>query len=171
MPEPDDDPEEGLRGTVLTALATSALTAFALLALVGAVVLVFSQRDTGIRGRAAAPPSESASVQPTPDNGSASSASGQATPRGVKVVVLNATGRTGAAARFQKQLEARGWPVAAIGNFNGTVPASTVYYPRGQQAAAETLDAQFPQVSRVRPAFTGISTTRLTVILSNNTGQ
>jgi hypothetical protein len=84
------------------------------------------------------------------------------------VVVLNQTTVTGLAAQFQEELEAGGWTVSGIDDFRGNVPATTVYFPPGLRAAAKALMAQFPQVGRIRPAFPGISTTQLTVILSKD---
>jgi hypothetical protein len=163
-------------GAVLTALASSGLAVVAVLVLVGVLFLVFGERsdqagltaqpdgpaDPGLIPRPAdsASPSPSRSPSDIPTNGAV------ATPADVEVVVLNATGRKGLAARFAERLTASGWKVAAVGNFRGNVPATTVYYPTGKQQAAEALDAQFEGVDRIRPAFSGISQTRLTVILT-----
>jgi hypothetical protein len=165
----DVNGHEGSRpaATALTAAAASALAALAVLALVGVLVLVFGQRaapgslaganqfpaDPGLSPRAATPDS--------PDGA-------KAVPADTKVVVLNSTSRSGLAARFQKALRAKGWNVVSVGNFSGNIAATTVYYPPGQQGAAEALDAQFAEVDRVRPAFSGISQTRLTVILTRD---
>jgi LytR cell envelope-related transcriptional attenuator len=169
--------------TVLTAAAASALAALAVLALVGVLVLVFGQRagpgslastrvtqlpaDPGLSPRPATPSSGSGSTG-SGMTGSGTSAPETTVPAGVKVVVLNATSRRGLAARFQRLLRARGWAAVSVGNFSGGIPVTTVYYPPGQQAAAEALAAQFDDVERVRPAFSGISQTRLTVILTRD---
>ncbi len=181
MSDPNDDDQERLTGRVLTALAASALAVLAVLALVGVLVLVFGQRsgsgtetsarvtetpaDPGLTPRPATPSPGSQ----TPRSTTGPAATGTAavpTPSDNKVVVLNSTSRQGLAARFQQTLEAKGWDVVAVGNFRGSIPTTTVYYPLGQQAAAEALEAQFTEVDRVRPAFSGISQTRLTVILA-----
>ena len=83
-------------------------------------------------------------------------------------MVLNQTGISGLAAQFQEDLEAGGWTVAGIDDFVGNVPATTVYFPPNMQAVARALMAQFPQIGRIRPAFSGISTTQLTVILGKD---
>jgi hypothetical protein len=170
----DDDNDERTSGAVLTALASSGLAVVAVLVLVGVLFLVFGDR-ADIAGVTAKPdgPADPGLIPRPADSGSASptaSAPGNGTtptPSDVAVVVLNATDRKGLAARFADQLKAAGWKVAAVGNFRGNVPATTVYYPSGEQEAAQALDAQFAGVDRVRPAFSGISQTRLTVILTS----
>ncbi|MGQ0631175.1 MAG: LytR C-terminal domain-containing protein [Sporichthyaceae bacterium] len=82
------------------------------------------------------------------------------------VVILNQTGRGGLAADFQSALRKSGWKVPAVGDWVGTVPATTVYYPAGMEAAAKALMVEFSQVGRIRPAFAGIPDDRLTVILA-----
>jgi LytR cell envelope-related transcriptional attenuator len=159
-------------GTVLTAIATSALAAVSVLLLVGVLVLVFGQRSGGLPTDVVADPGltpRAAGQEATPATDAASAGS-VAVPADSKVVVLNATSRKGLAGRFQQALAAKGWNVVAIGNFRGNVPATTVYYPEGQRAAAEALEAQFAEVNRIRPAFSGISQTRLTVILTGDGG-
>jgi hypothetical protein len=83
----------------------------------------------------------------------------------VEVVVLNETKRRNLAAVFRDVLADAGWQVGATGNFRGNVPATTVYYPPGLKAEAEALEEAFGQVNRIRPAFPGIPTDKLTVIL------
>ncbi|TNM40554.1 LytR family transcriptional regulator, partial [Nocardioides albidus] len=63
--------------------------------------------------------------------------------------------------------EAAGWKVAAADNWYGTVPATTVYYPKGKKAAGEQLALDLG-VARVQPADTDsdMSDTNLTVILT-----
>jgi len=173
MSDPNLDEPEGPAATVLTAAAASALAALAVLALVGVLVLVFGQR-AGSGGPASAqvtqrPADPSRSPRPaTPGSPSSARVSETAPPAGTKVVVLNATSRRGLASRFQQSLQAKGWTVVSVGNFRGNIPANTVYYPQGQRGAAEALDAQFAEVDRIRPAFSGISQTRLTVILARD---
>ncbi len=86
----------------------------------------------------------------------------------VGVVVLNQTSRSGLAASVAARLRAQGWTVIAVGNFRGVVPATTVYYPAGQQAAALSVAAHLPTPPRVRPRFGNLSTARLTVVVTTN---
>ncbi|RKS68489.1 LytR cell envelope-related transcriptional attenuator [Motilibacter peucedani] len=82
------------------------------------------------------------------------------------VVVLNQSGQAGLAGRTASALRATGWTVSSVGNFHGSVPSTTVYYPDGALAAAQALAAELPGPDRVRPVFSGISATKLTVILA-----
>jgi hypothetical protein len=86
----------------------------------------------------------------------------------LEVVVLNATSRKGLAGTVAQRLRAKGWTVAVIGNFRGNVPATTVYYPPGAQADAEAAAAGLPTEPRVRPRFGNLSTSRLTVVVTDN---
>jgi hypothetical protein len=84
------------------------------------------------------------------------------------VVVLNQTRRPGLAATVAEALRADGWNVASTGNFGGTVPETTVYFPAGGEPAATELAARLPVTPRVRPVFPAIDAERLTVIITDN---
>lgn len=81
------------------------------------------------------------------------------------VGILNQTSINGLAAGAKERLEAGGWEVPSTGDFTGTVPETTVYYPDGMKAAAEALSAQFPEIGRIQPSFDGLNQSRLVVIL------
>lgn len=83
------------------------------------------------------------------------------------VVVLNQTTTVGLAAKVATRLRGAGWVVPAIGNYRGAVPGTTVFYPAGAQAAAQSL-AKALGVTRTAPAPAGMSTSRLTVVLTSN---
>jgi len=85
----------------------------------------------------------------------------------VEVVVLNQTSRAGLAGEVATRLRGEGWTVPAVGNFRGVVPATTVYYPPGQEAAAQTAAEGLPTAPRIRPRFGNLSTTRLTVVVTD----
>jgi hypothetical protein len=86
----------------------------------------------------------------------------------LEVVVLNQTGRGGLAATVAEQLRTKGWTVAHTGNFRGQVPATTVYYPPGAKAAARAAATGLPVEPRVLPRFGNLSTTRLTVVVTDS---
>ena len=86
--------------------------------------------------------------------------------RAVEVVVLNQTPVRGLAASAADQLRRRGWQVPSVGNFRGSVSATTVYYPRGRRAAALAAAADLPGPDRVRERFGNLPPTRLTVVLA-----
>jgi hypothetical protein len=89
-------------------------------------------------------------------------------PRDVEVVVLNQTHRSGLAGSVADVLRGKGWTVPAVGNFRGTVPATTVYYPAGAEAAAQAAAESLPTATRVRPTFGNLSTSRLTVVVTDS---
>jgi hypothetical protein len=86
----------------------------------------------------------------------------------LEVVVLNQTTRSGLAASVAEQLRGSGWEVPAVGNFRGVVPATTVYYPDGGEAAALAVAGDLPTEPRVRPRFGNLSTRRLTVVVTDS---
>lgn len=87
---------------------------------------------------------------------------------GMEVVVLNQTSRGGLAGTVADRLRAAGWVVPAVGNFRGVVPATTVYHPGGSEAEALVVAADLPTEPRVRPRFGNLSTTRLTVVVTDS---
>jgi hypothetical protein len=86
----------------------------------------------------------------------------------VEVVVLNQTTRRGLAASVAVSLRGQGWTVPAVGNFRGVVPATTVYYPPGEEEAALAAARSLPTAPRIRPRFGNLSTSRLTVVLTSS---
>jgi len=84
------------------------------------------------------------------------------------LTVLNNSTVAGLADRAAAQVQARGWQVAQVGNFAGRLPATTVYYDPGdsaQQAAAQELAEEFPQVARVLPRYAGLPPTPAGIVL------
>ncbi|MGZ4591663.1 MAG: LytR C-terminal domain-containing protein [Oryzihumus sp.] len=84
------------------------------------------------------------------------------------VVVLNQTRRHGLASTVADRLRGRGWTVTNVGNFRGNVPATTVYYPAGAEAAATAAAGNLPTPARIRPRFGNLSATRLTIVVTDN---
>ena len=82
--------------------------------------------------------------------------------------MLNQSGRSGLGRKVSDTLTAAGWTVVAVGNFRGSVPATTVYYPAGDEAEAAALAAVLPGTDRIRPRFGNLSTTRLTVVVTTS---
>ncbi|MCR1784490.1 LytR C-terminal domain-containing protein [Nocardioides carbamazepini] len=83
------------------------------------------------------------------------------------VVVFNNTAIRGLAARVSDKVRDAGWTVAAADNWYGTVPGTTVYFPKGKKAVARQLALDLG-VARVLPADTDsdMSSTSLTLILT-----
>jgi hypothetical protein len=86
----------------------------------------------------------------------------------LEVVVLNQTSRSGLAAQVAGRLRSTGWEVPAVGNFRGVVPATTVYYPAGAEQDALAVAGDLPTEPRVRPRFGNLSTSRLTVVVTDS---
>lgn len=82
--------------------------------------------------------------------------------------VLNQTGESGIEEQASERFEAGGWEVAAMSEFTGTVPETTVYVPEGMEEAAEALMAQFPEIGRQRPTVEPFNDTRLVVVLAED---
>jgi hypothetical protein len=107
--------------------------------------------------RAAAPP-----ALPTPT---------VAPPARVPVTVLNNSRIPRLAARGAERFTAAGWPVAAVGNFRGRIPVTTVYYDPGLEAAARDFAGAFSGVARVRPRFDGLPARGVVVVLTREFPQ
>ena len=71
-----------------------------------------------------------------------------------EVVVLNQTRRAGLAGMVAETLRGDGWTVTSTGNFGGTVPETTVYFPAGGEDAATELAAP---AARDRASAPGLS--------------
>lgn len=114
-------------------------------------------------------PSASPSTKATPKpSASATPAPTEATPsaeREAPVAVLNNSGIVGAARTFSGKVTAAGWTLSGIGNWTGSIPANTVYYPEGLQAQAELLGKDVG-IDRIKPSVAPMRTDRLTIILS-----
>lgn len=72
------------------------------------------------------------------------------------------------AARAATTLSRGGWVVALTGNYPHSMSATTVFYPSGQQGAAQALAAQFSAIGKMAPAPDGVSTTHLTLVLGQD---
>jgi LytR cell envelope-related transcriptional attenuator len=113
-------------------------------------------------------PSTSASTSATTDSTTSAPATTSTAGKTIGVVVLNQSGRRGLGATVAATLRQAGWTVAAVGNFHGAVPTTTVYYPEGKAVEASALAADLPGPDRTRPRFGNLSKTRLTVVLTSS---
>jgi hypothetical protein len=113
----------------------------------------------------AATPAARVSSTPAPTAASSPAATAAAVvDRSVPLVVLNATRRTGLAARVAARLRADGWKVVTIGNYRGGVSATTVFAD-GHADAVATLRADLPTRDAVARSLASMSTARLTVVV------
>lgn len=85
--------------------------------------------------------------------------------RDIPVGVFNNTATRGLARTVAAKVRAAGWTVAGVGNWRGSIPETTVYYPSGFQSQAQTL-ARDLDFGRVRPSVAPMRTDRLTLIVA-----
>jgi hypothetical protein len=83
----------------------------------------------------------------------------------VYVVVFNNSNVSGLAGRVAAQATRIGWQVVGSDNWYGTIPASTVYYPKRLEKAGKLLALDLG-IQRTAPAVDPMRLDRLTVILT-----
>jgi len=112
-------------------------------------------------------PAPTATKTPTPEPKPKPKPKPTAAPvlRNIPVGVFNNTTTKGLARTVAAKVRAAGWTVEGVGNWRGSIPETTVYYPRGFQTQAQTL-ARDLDFGRVRPAVAPMRTDRLTLILA-----
>lgn len=174
--------------SVLTALMPSLLAVAAVAALITSLAVwqgkepsqpsaaageTTDSRDGSAAATAPPPtPATPATAAPTASSPtgtpSATAVTSAAVAKDTEVVVLNQTTRAGLAASVADRLRDAGWTVPVVGNFRGVVPATTVYYPDGARAQAQAAAADLPVPPRVLPRFGNLSTTRLTVVVTDS---
>ena len=109
-------------------------------------------------------PTASATAEPTPDE--------PKKPKKPKVdrskvyaVVFNNSNVTGLAGRVAASASQIGWQVVGSDNWYGTIPASTVYYPKRLERAGKLLALDLG-IQRTAPSVDPMRLDRLTVILT-----
>ncbi|MFN8193204.1 MAG: LytR C-terminal domain-containing protein [Nocardioidaceae bacterium] len=85
----------------------------------------------------------------------------------VYVEVYNNSGVSGLAGRVAAKAAKVGWNVVGSDNWYGTIPSSTVYYPKRLSAEAHQLALDLG-LRRVVPAVAPMRMDRLTVILTDD---
>lgn len=85
--------------------------------------------------------------------------------RTASVAIFNNTSTSGLAATFSARVQAEGWTVAGVGNWRGSIPSNTVYYPADLEEQGRLLAADLG-IGRVMPAVDPMRTDRLTLVLS-----
>jgi hypothetical protein len=85
------------------------------------------------------------------------------------VQVLNNSRITGLAHDVAASVQERGWHVVLIGNLQGLIAETTVYYAPGQHAAAVHLAHDFPAIRRVEPnSAAGLDGSGITLVLTRD---
>jgi hypothetical protein len=88
------------------------------------------------------------------------------------VAVLNNSRITGLAHAAAATVQARGWTISQIGNLQGLVPETTVYYAAGDRRAARHLAHEFASIRRVEPNSEGnLAGTALTLVVTSDWQQ
>jgi hypothetical protein len=82
--------------------------------------------------------------------------------------VLNQSAPGGSAKQIAKALRVAGWRIGRVDDFTGNVSTTTIYYPPGLRDSARVLAGSLPTLNpRLRPSFNTLSSTNLTVLLTN----
>jgi len=87
------------------------------------------------------------------------------------LIVLNNSGRSGLALTAADRFRSAGWTVTSTGDFTGGIVSTAAYYDPnipGAQAAAESLQRQFPAIHRVKAKFTGLPEGPIVVVLTTD---
>lgn len=117
-------------------------------------------------------PSTSPSAVPSPTatpSATTPTAAAPAVDRSVPVVVLNATGRSGLAAKVAAQLRAQGWKVTSVGNWTRGGIAATTVYLNGHVKARDTIVKDFPAADgRVELPIAGMPPLRMVIVLGKD---
>jgi hypothetical protein len=153
------------RGDVIGVIASSLFAVLAVLALVAVVYIVINGNQNDSPTTASQP---SQSNEPT---GSNEPSGGQSTAPAEKapVIVLNSTDRSGLAADASDAIKAEDWETGEPGNYaGGELPESTVFYPKGMKGSAQLLQEDFPDITAVKSAEQGMSTSSLTLVLGSD---
>jgi hypothetical protein len=109
--------------------------------------------------------SSSPSTAARPAASAASSpAAAAAVDRSVPVVILNATARTGLAAKVAAQLRKLGWTVVAVGNYRTRLAATTVF-AEGHADAVATMRGDLPTPDALKPPLGAMNPARITVVV------
>ncbi len=87
----------------------------------------------------------------------------------IYVEVYNNSGITGLAGKVAGRASGIGWKVVGSDNWYGTIPETTVYYPKALKKAAKTLALDLG-IRRTAPAIDPMRRDRLTIILTGPLG-
>jgi hypothetical protein len=139
-------------------------------------LIVDGSGNGGGKPAAAAPSHTATTATPTPTETSATpTPTPPPTPKpkpkptvdrtGIAVSVLNNTGISGAAGAFSTRVKNAGWTVGGVGNWRGSVPGNTVYYPVGHEAEGQQLGKDVG-ITRILPRVDPMRSDRLTIILA-----
>jgi hypothetical protein len=85
------------------------------------------------------------------------------------VQVLNNSRITGLAHQVAAEVANQGWQIGIIGNLQGALPETTVFYAPGDKAAAVHLAHEFSSIQRVEPnAAAHLTAKGITLVLTRS---
>jgi cytoskeletal protein RodZ len=88
------------------------------------------------------------------------------------VAVLNNSRTQGLAHSVAAEVQAKGWHISAVGNLQGLVPLTTVYYAPGDAGAAKHLAHEFSAIRRIEPNSAGhVHGSALTLVVTSGWTQ
>ncbi|HKA69963.1 MAG TPA: LytR C-terminal domain-containing protein [Actinomycetes bacterium] len=151
------------RGDVIGVIASSLFAVLAVLALVAVVYIVLNGNEDE------SPTSATQASQSNEPTGSNQPSEPPAAAEKAPVIVLNSTDRSGIAADATEAIKADDWETGEPGNYEaGELAQTTVFYPEGMKGSAQLLQEQFPDITAVKPAKQGMSTSSLTLVLGTD---
>ncbi len=154
-----------MKQRVLTPLIAIAATVLAL-GLLGQQLLKLSGATDSMGVTAPSAPAET-EAQPS-QSASALPVETVAPPARFPVSVFNASTKVGYAKQIGDSIKTESWVVQEVGNWEGAaVSKNTVFYPAGQEAAANELAASSFVNGVVAPADAAFNQSVLTLVLSN----
>jgi hypothetical protein len=153
-----------------------ALLSVAAVVVAGAAFVLTNDEEQDSPVQAAATTTASATPTPTPTPTPAAAAPDRKPVRKKKapvrrgdtfVEVFNNSGISGLAGSTAARAQGAGWRVVGSDNWYGTIPATTVYFPPGQERQAGLLGKDLG-IARIKPAIPPMGGDRLTVILTSD---
>ena len=147
-----------------------ALLSVAAVVIAGAAFVLTNDQEQDAPVRAAATTSASAiptTAAPVPDRTPVKTKKPPVRRGDTFVEVFNNSGISGLAGSAAARAQGAGWQVVGSDNWYGTIPATTVYFPPGQERQAGLLGEDLG-IARIKPAIAPMGGDRLTVILTSD---
>jgi hypothetical protein len=147
-----------------------ALLAVAAVVVAGAAFVLTNDEEQDAPVRAAATTTASATPTPAaaaPDRKPVRKKKAPVRRGDTFVEVFNNSGISGLAGSTAARAQGAGWRVVGSDNWYGTIPATTVYFPPGQERQAGLLGKDLG-IARIKPAIPPMGGDRLTVILTSD---
>jgi hypothetical protein len=147
-----------------------ALLSVAAVVIAGAAFVLSNDQEQDAPVRAAATTSASAiptTAAPAPDRTPVKKKKPPVRRGDTFVEVFNNSGISGLAGSAAARAQGAGWQVVGSDNWYGTIPATTVYFPPGQERQAGLLGKDLG-IARIKPAIAPMGGDRLTVILTSD---